>query len=417
MAQTAANVLGVELEHVAKKVPALFEREGPFYTKLAKKPAEVISDRDMRSPLELRPGGRFGHFDPDGGDLGRGDASVFDKAVINSAHFKYAVEWTTKAQWATDDNRKAVVNAFKHNLAKAMPEMRRAFDAMLQTAGQGVLATITAVANAGGKDTYTLDTDFGAKLLRFGQFINVYNAALSTNRTSGGEVQIDLYDGPNKQIRVNQVTGSAATDKVVISGVSATPPTSLLGIPYHHSDASTGTWLGFDRSTTPEIRANRVNAGGSSFLLPYARLAVNKMMDRVGEEGRKKLTACMHPAQVQSYEELGQLVMNIDKSAKEEGLNLYFGSGNMQMAGVPLSPYFMWNRKRIDYIDLDLWGRCELHAPGFYDIEGRRLFEVRGASGGVATSNIFYLVASWNALLTNPAAGLYIDNLAVPSGY
>lgn len=28
-------------------------------------------------------------------------------------------------------------------------------------------------------------------------------------------------------------------------------PLSLLGIPYHQSNATTGTWLGFDRSTYP----------------------------------------------------------------------------------------------------------------------------------------------------------------------
>ena len=56
----------------------------------------------------------------------------------------------------------------------------------------------------------------------------------------------------------------------------------LYGVPYHHSNASTGTWLGFSRSTTPEIRANRVNAGGQALTLPLPRLAMNKIGNRTG---------------------------------------------------------------------------------------------------------------------------------------
>jgi len=33
---------------------------------------------------------------------------------------------------------------------------------------------------------------------------------------------------------------------------------SLTGIPYHQSNASTGTWLGFERTTHPEIKSKRL---------------------------------------------------------------------------------------------------------------------------------------------------------------
>lgn len=418
MAQTGANVIGTEIEAVAKKVPALFDREtAHFWSKIEKRPTEVISDRDMRIPLEMQPGGRFGQYDPDGGDLGRGDASKYDKAVINSVHMKYAVEWTTKAQWATDSSRKAVLDTFKKNMANAMPEFRRGFESLMMTSGNGVLGTITAKTDAGANEIYTLDTDFGVKLLRYGQYINVYDSTLATRRTTGEGTQILGYDLVNKQITVADVAGSVAGDKIVISGPTTANPVSMYGIPYHHNNASTGTWLGFDRSTTPEVRANRVDAGNSSFALPFARLAVNKMLDRVGMDEGVKMDAWMHPCQVQAYEEQGQLISHIQKQAKEEGLNLYFSETGMQMAGVPVKQSFMWHRKRIDFIRYDYWGRAELHPAGMYTQDGRKIWEVRGSSGGVATSNLFYLVASFNTFMNNPAGGLYIDNLAIPSGY
>ena len=64
-----SQVVGAELERVLPKVPTLFDRDDVFYSSIEKRPVEVVSSRDMRVPLEMRPGGKFGYFDPDGGDL------------------------------------------------------------------------------------------------------------------------------------------------------------------------------------------------------------------------------------------------------------------------------------------------------------------------------------------------------------
>lgn len=416
MALTETQVVANELERVEPKVPTLFDRESVFYANVEKRPVEKVSARDMRVPLELRPGGQFGHFDPAGGDLGRGDGPTFDKALVSTVHLKFAVEWHKKTEWATDDSRKSVLNAFRHILAKSMSEFRRQVDSVMMTGGDGVVGVVSAVSNAGGLDTFTLGTDgFGARLLRFGQKVNVYLANLSALRhPSGQEVQISFHDLANKQIKVPTVTNSAATDKLVLSGLSGANPVSLLGVPYHHSSASTGNWLGLDRATNPEIRANRVNAGGS-LSLPYPRLALNKIGDRVGMENGVKLNAWMHPCQVQAYEELGQLVTQINKGPKSEGMDLYFDVS--QIAGVPIRKSYSWDKTRIDFVLNDVWGRAEMHPPGFYTEGGRKIFELRGPTGGVAAASIFYIVASFNVFVNNPAACSYIDGLTVPTGY
>ncbi len=423
MAGNEAQVVGAELERVLPKMPTLFDRDDVFYSSLDKRPTEVISSRDMRVPLELRPGGKFGYYSPDGSDLGRGDMSTYDKAIVNSVHMRHAVEFTTKTMWSTDNNRKAVINAFKANLASAMKEFRRAVDSQAMEDGTAALGTITSVSTAGGVDTYTLTTDgFGAKLLRFGQNINIYNSALTVCRTAGGplnETTITFFDLANKTIKVTPaVAGATAGDIIVTSGIQSIPPVGLLGVKYHDSNASTGTWLGFDRALTPEIRANRVNANSSALTLPLPRLAINKIGDRVGMSYKKRCVAWTHPAQQQAYEELGFNVIRIDKAAKEEGLDLYFND-SMKIAGAPLKTSYSWDRTRIDFIDLDVWGRAELHPAGFYQNpdNNQRVWEIRGPSGGIATAWIFYIVASFNIFMNNPAAASYIDSLAVPSGY
>jgi hypothetical protein len=158
-----------------------------------------------------------------------------------------------------------------------------------------------------------------------------------------------------------------------------------------------------------------VNGASSALTLPLPRLAINKIGNRVGIDNNFNPKAWMHPAQKQAYEEIGQLVSIIHKQAKEESLDMYFDS--MQMAGASVKTSYNWDKTRIDFVTDDVWGRAEILPLGFYTTDGRRIFEIRGASGGVATADIFYMVNGMQTFVSNPAATSYIDTLAVPSGY
>ena len=415
MALTEAQVEALELERVIPKIRVVFERDDKFYANIKKRDVERISNRQMRVPLELRPGGSFQYFNADGGDLGRGGGPTFDKAVLTSVFLSENIEYTKLSQWATDDNRKAIISSVRRLTATALDELRRQLDSQMMQDGTGVIGTITTVTVSGDSDVITLDTDgFGARLMRFDQTVQIFTSTLGVNR---GKSKITLWDVENKTIHITpSISGAMATDLIVTDGIDS--PLSLpglYGVPYHHSNASAGTWLGFSRATTPEIRSNRVNAGGGVLTLPFPRLAVNKIGNRVGIDNNFNPNAWMHPAQKQAYEEIGQIVTTIFKKPTEEGLNLYFD--NMQMAGAPVKESYNWDKTRIDFVVDDVWGRAEILPVGFYTTDGRRIFEIRGASGGVATADIFYMTVGMQTFVNNPAATAYIDALAVPSGY
>jgi hypothetical protein len=419
MAVNEQQVVATELEHVDEVLPMLFEREDRFFARLEKRPVIKVSNRAMRVPLELRPGGDFAHFDPDGGDLGTGDGPDYEVATLQPAFLREAIQWTKKAEWATDDKRKAIIDLVRQLTSKSMQEFRRNLDSISMTDGTGTLGTVTSLTTTTlANDTILLNTDgFNARLLRFGMRINIYDSTLATQRTNPGNLpKIIFYDLVNKTVQINQtVPGITATDLVVVAGVAGANPTSIFGVKYHHNSASTGTWLGFNRATTPEIRANRVAAGGA-FTLPLARLAINRVGDRVGEDTVRKVKAWMHPCQKQAYEQVGQLVSIIHKQPKDEALDMYFGD-NMQMAGAPVETSFSWDKTRIDFVYEETWGRAEMHPCKFYDVDGRKIFELRGASGGVATSQVFYITIAFQEFVRNPAACVYIDTLTIPAGY
>lgn len=408
-------IAGTELERVLPKVQTVFESDDMFYANIKKRDVEVVSYREMRAPMELRPGGRFQYFNPDGGDLGRGSGPTWDKAVLRPVFMSENIEYTKLTQWSTDDRRKAVINAVRRLTAGSLVEMRRQIDAQLQQPGTGQVGVINVVTTASGVDRYTLDNDFGARLVRYDQVVQVYDATLATLRGKG---IITFWDVENSIIEVTPaIAGAIATDVLVTDGISnPTALPALYGVPYHHSNASTGTWLGYDRATTPEIRSNRVNGANSALTLPLPRLAINKIGNRVGIDNNFQCVAWTHPAQAQAYEEIGQLVTQIHKQPKDEALDLYFGD-NMQLAGAPIRKHFNWNKTRIDFVVSSMWGRAEILPIGFYTSDGRKIFELRGASGGVATADIFYMVVGFQTFVLNPAGTAYIDSLAIPAGY
>lgn len=415
MAVVEAQVQALELERVVPKIRVLFERDDKFYANIKKRDVETISQRQMRVPLELRPGGSFQYFNPDGGDLGRGGGPTWDKAVLSSVFVSENIEYTKLTQWSTNGDRKAVADAVKRLTATALDELRRQLDSQLMQAGTGAIGTVTSVSTASGVDTYTCTTDgFGVRLMRYGQTVQVYDATLATLRGKG---VITGWDVENNTVDVTPaVTGAIATDILITDGISSpTAIPALYGVPYHHSNASTGTWLGFSRATTPEIRANRVNAASAALSLPLPRLAINKIGNRTGIDNSFKPNAWLHPCQKQAYEDIGQAVSFIQKSNKEDGLNMYFD--RMQFAGAPDKPSFNWDKTRIDFVSDSVWGRGEILPVGFYKTDGRNIFEIRSSSGGVTASDIFYMVCGMQTFVNNPAGCAYIDNLAVPAGY
>jgi hypothetical protein len=105
----------------------------------------------------------------------------------------------------------------------------------------------------------------------------------------------------------------------------------------------------------------------------------------------------------------------IQKQAAGKNLDMYFE--NFQLAGASVRKHFNWDKTRIDFVDKGVWGRAEILPIGFYTSDGRKIFELRGASGGVAAADIFYMVTGMQTFVSNPVATSYIDNLAVPSGY
>lgn len=318
-------------------------------------------------------------------------------------------------EYATNATDKAVEDAAKRNVADAMKQFRRDIDAALQTAGNGVLATVATVNT--GTNTLTLnEAPFGARLIRTNQNIQVYDPTLTTNRgeITAQAVTNSLGATPTLVASGALPAGTAAGDVLVVDGVSGASPTFIYGIPYHHNSATSGSWMGISRSQ-PYAVANGVNANNAALTLPVLRLAFNQVRQAIGVDSLGNLIWHGHPTQVAAYEELGFVISEIEKGGANQDLDLLFR--NKTIGGVRVKENIHADVSRLDLVNLETWGRVEWLPIDYYEIGGQTVFPVYGVSGGIAASYLFYLVTGVQFFVDNPRAISSVTSLAVPAGY
>jgi len=420
-AQANANVVALQLEKVRDKVPLLYERDDILLTMIQQRgDVEKVSSRNMRLPLQVNPGGKAGSYNADGGDLGRGSGTAYDVAQVSPIFFRFAIEITKLVEYATTGRERAIENATKREVANGMKQFRAFLDKLMQTAGNGVLGTISSIAST----TFTMAVPSGAALVYPGQTIQIYDTTLTTNRNVAASVTTTVLsaDPINAQtITVDNVpTGTVATDVIVHDGLTGAQPVSLFGIKYHQNNATTGTWLNLNRATYPvQLQTPRVNAGNAALTPSNVRLAINKVRKSLGINHISKLIAYMAVEQEHAWENLGITVSQIIKEGGESSgndLDLLF-SGRKTMSGIPIKSSVNADQTRVDFLDLAHWGRAVLKDIDFYEVNGNTVFPIYGASGGLAASYIFYFDTAFQVWDDSPRTGAFIDTLARPSGY
>ncbi|HTZ32548.1 MAG TPA: hypothetical protein VMH31_08835 [Methylomirabilota bacterium] len=420
-AQANANVIALQLEKVRDKVPLLYERDDILLTMIQQRgDIEKVSSRNMRLPLQVNPGGKAGSYNADGGDLGRGSGTQYDVAQVSPIFFRFAIEITKLVEYATNGKERAVENAAKREVANGMRQFRAFLDKLMQTAGNGVLGTISSVAG----NTFTMTVPSGAALVYPGQTIQIYDTTLTTNRNVAASVTTTVQTADpitTQQITVDNVpTGTVATDVIVHDGLTGAQPVSLFGIKYHQNNATTGTWLNLNRASYPVLlQTPRVNAGNAALTPAAVRLAINKVRKALGINHLAKLIAYMAVEQEHAWENLGITVSQIIKEGGSGGgndLDLLF-TGRKTMSGIPIKSSVNADQTRVDFLDLSHWGRAVLKDIDFYEVNGNTVFPIYGASGGIAASYIFYFDTAFQVWSDSPRSGAYIDTLARPSGY
>lgn len=366
----------------------------------------------MRIPLKVQPGGNFGAASLDGGDFGRGSGTLTNYATVTPIVAKIGVEITVLADKTTDSKEKAIEGAVKMNIADAMAQFRTDLDYQMQTAGNGVLATVDSV---NGTAITVTDTPFGARLVREQQTVQMYSSNLATNYGNMVISQVQKGLGEAQVITVDTVPNSTQGNKIVVGGVTGASPTWFYGIPYFHNTSQTGQVLGLNRSL-PYMQANGVDANGAAITVPPARLALNQIRQALGDKSMQKLFWHLHPANEAGIEELKLQISQIIKAGNDQDVDLGFKQDSTFL-GVKVESNIHADPTRMDLINLETWGRAEYAPLDYLEIDGRKVFPVYGASGGVAAAFLFYLYTGFQTYADNQRAISSVTNLQLVPGY
>lgn len=427
MATVEANVQPLEKELIIyeKGIPELLEVDTPFLELIEKQEADPVSNRAVRIPLLTQIGGTFQQVSMDGVALGATSGPIWNVATLTPFYYTGGYSWTALAQYATTGAERGVKSVTGEVMRLAIKQFRAYQDMLMNTSGNGVIGTITSLSTVTlTNDTLTLTTDgFKEELFAIGQNIQVYNAALTTNR---GGANVIAINRTAHTVQLDATIASiAATDLVVIGGLSGTLTiqSSLFGVQYHDSDATSGLWLNLNRANISQIVTPSVNASSGALVTSFVRAALNRIRMNLGDDyfnkEDTKLIAYMHPAQADAYEALAitQSVIYKDPTGNQDVDLMFNNQRGLMMSNVPVRQSIHQDRTRIDFMNLGLWGRIVATDTGFYKSGDNIIWPQYGSSGTqLVSTNMFYLKAGLQLYVRNPLGNCYIKSLALPAG-
>ena len=409
-----SQTLAYQYEKVLPRISVMFHRDHTLFDKMERREdVEVISSRAMRIPLDLLAGGKFTQTNPDGGDAGRGSAIVANFGQLSGVAFSFATEFTKLLEAATDSKEKAVEPAAKRNLSAAIDQMRKGIEALLNTDGSGTLDTVVSVTSP------NIITVNNAAQFYDNQDIQIFNSG-----TYVGTVTILSVDVLAKTLTLTGAypAGTTTGYSLVVNGAPGSAATSLLGILYHQSSATTGTWLQLDRTAYPgKLTTPNVNFNSTALTPQKVRLMLSLVRRRMGIDDPTIDNLMWHMGleMEAAWENTGLIVTQViqNQLGGTESEDMLKKSAPKTMADRPILCSNNATVGRIDGLCLKHWFRGEIQPIGPLEFGGQTMFPVYGVSGGLSFSTITYLWTMFNIATDNVAAGVFGSSIAVPSGY
>lgn len=414
-----AAILAGQLEKVSSRdLNDMVALDSVFWNLIKVRPKDVVSTRPERIVYKVGRGIKSRATGLDGQDLGRGGAPQFAYGNVPPVSFDWAAEWTHLSDIASDNREKAVfdyMSVVMKDLAKA-PAFN--LDSLMSYGdGSNTLCTVTSY-DAGNLIIYV---DNAARV-EAGQDLDLYNGGLGTTMTS--VVTVKGTVNGSKAIYLTSAPSTAPTVGALLleNNSPGTTGSGINGILAYIANRTGGTYTGVPIASYPGFfQTPNVNAGGATLTPQIARLLLAQI------QLAKGVKATQQNGNIKFH-------MNLDQATAWENTGLsvttQFQSGTSAIArdtlaakqittigGIEIIRNIKAIQGRIDLIDFDTWHRTEVAELDLYRVGNTSMFPVYGASGGLTTSQISYMIWMGNFVCDEPTANAFISNLAIPPGY
>lgn len=382
---------------------------------------EKIGERDFRIPAEVEFGGRAGTSDLQMGDQGRGSMPQGLAMIQSYFPMRLNFEFDKLSIQATTDKSVAIQNPFLKTVAKGYKEMKIYMDKWYHGDGTAVLATATAHSSSSGVSVYTLDAAFGSQLLRRGQYVTVYNNALTTIN-SAGVLRITQISGLTLTLS-GIVPSASATDKICFEGVSGASPTGPRGLAYWLSSATTGTTAGINRANEAAIISKSVDASSTPYSVEHVMGLYDKILNDRADVATEIFAVCAPAQRASAFNQMmaiQNILLDSTKAEAVDRLPSLKGKLAFMYGGVPHFMDIHANTTVVNFMASSLWGRAVLSELDFFQTDGKsgadgRFIQLYGGSGGPANGVWFGLTAAENPYTIDPGAQGLVFGLPRPA--
>jgi hypothetical protein len=194
----------------------------------------------------------------------------------------------------------------------------------------------------------------------------------------------------------------------------------LNGILAYQSSATTGTYIGVNRATYPgAFTTPNVNAGTVALTPQLARLllAQLKLARGVDSKPGDMVRAHMGLDQRAAWENTGIVVTQLIQSGDATARDMLSKEQVDMIGGIEIITNLKAIPGRIDLLDFSTWYRTEVQPLDFYEVEGRKIFQLYGTSGAPAASQWSAQIWMGNVVCDNTRRNAFMYNLVVPTGY
>lgn len=423
----ASNTLWQQSEVVRTKMfPEWMEKKFNVFLDLVEKgEVEQIGERNFRVPAETIAGGRAGTYDPQMGDMGRGTSPQGVVMIQSYFNARLNFEFDQLQIKATQSKKTAVQNPFLECTAKGFREFMLYWDKWIHGNGTAQLAVATAFSNASGTTVYTLATNFGAQLLRRGQFVTVYDTSFTTVR-SAGVLYISQLNARNRTVTLSGIVpGAAGTDIICFEGVSGTSPAGPRGLGYWISSATSGTTAGINRANESQIISKSVNANNAPWTAEMTMAIYHNILNDRGEVANG-IVGLAAPAQqaavyanvmsIQFFDLAKTSAQAVDRLPKLKGKKTFLWGDIPHMVDIHT------DTSQVYYPNPSLWGIARLAPVGWFETPGKtgadaRFFQLSGGSGAPAAGVWFGFTRDEDLYTIDPGAQATLYNLPIGTLY
>jgi hypothetical protein len=411
-----------QIEYVRPELEELVLLQGVLQNRIKKAlDVHAISNRPARIPFNVLTGGiiRTGVNLFDGSDLGRGSAPTQTFGTLSAVPLVQASEYTSLSEFSTDSKEKSIEDYVAMTNRQATETYAGYKDSLIANSdGSNTLDTVVSV-NGTGLVVNNAD------IFQDNQLLDCWSAL---GGTMYGTVQIQSIDIANNTIWLTQTPPAGVTTGtlLLLTGSSGQANSGFFGLPYYHVSGNAGNFMGIPRSafagkfSTPSIT---LGTGGTSTgpLTPasvracFAQIDLAMGIDAADDD----VVAHMNVDSSAAWENNALPVQSIDYVAMrgDNSADMLKKKQTSTIAGREILKNVRAKTQRIDILNLKHWFELSTKSLDMHDVGGQTLFPIYGDSGGIATSQIFYLEEMYQYGLGQPRREAYIPNISPVKGY